>query len=310
MGAGAGVGVSVTRVAHNDHSHCCLILQSHLASAYTPTPTPTPTATMPHYTLFGNPISHSLSPQLHALFAAQFNTTIDYQTHLTPLNAFKETVDAFRRQGGLGANITLPFKKEAFAYADTLTDRAKITGAVNTFIFKDTQCMGDNTDGIGFIRDIKISLREKHILIIGAGGAARGILGEIIRENPASITLINRTIKNAQDLMLFFKPYFPITLFSHEKKFDLIINAATLNFKTDFPIALDLSHTICYDLNYGQRANSFLQWARSHNAKQTRDGLGMLIEQGAESFYQWFGKRPETSDVIAQGFSRLNIPVL
>src|SRR3990167_9326749 len=223
---------------------------------------------MPQYILFGNPVAHSLSPQLHALFAAQFNTTIDYQKQLTALNAFEKTVDAFRAQGGLGANITIPFKTQAFSYADELTDRTKLAGAVNTFIFKENKCIGDNTDGVGFIRDLKINIQNKNVLIMGAGGATRGILGDIIQKKPASITLYNRTLIKAQELAEFFKS--------------------------------NLSNTYCYDLNYGKRADSFLQWAKLQGAKNISDGLGMLVEQAAESYFQWVAKRPETGNVIKQ----------
>lgn|SRR3990167_3170265 len=255
---------------------------------------------MPQYILFGNPVAHSLSPQLHALFAAQFNTTIDYQKQLTALNAFEKTVDAFRAQGGLGANITIPFKTQAFSYADELTDRTKLAGAVNTFIFKENKCIGDNTDGVGFIRDLKINIQNKNVLIMGAGGATRGILGDIIQKKPASITLYNRTLIKAQELAEFFKSYFHIKMLSTENNFDLIINATTMNFQKKPLFKFNLSNTYCYDLNYGKRADSFLQWAKLQGAKNISDGLGMLVEQAAESYFQWVAKRPETGNVIKQ----------
>ena len=255
---------------------------------------------MPHYILFGNPIAHSISPQLHKLFAKQFNASIDYQKKLTPLDKFKETVDAFRAQGGLGANITIPFKISAFQYADQLTDRATLAGAVNTFIFKDEICIGDNTDGIGFIRDIKnhLNIHNKNILIIGAGGATRGILSDIIREKPSKIIIHNRSPENTQLIIDYFKSYFEIKPFETKTHFDLIINATTIDFQTDFPLKLNLENTFCYDLNYGERADSFLNWAKLNGAKNICDGFGMLVEQGAESFYQWFGKMPETKNAI------------
>ncbi|HLB56097.1 MAG TPA: shikimate dehydrogenase [Coxiellaceae bacterium] len=248
---------------------------------------------MSKYAVFGNPISHSLSPQIHTAFAKQFDMTIDYQKILAPLDQFKNTVDAFRAQGGLGANITIPFKIQAFEYADQLTDRAKLAGAVNTFIFKNNICIGDNTDGVGFIRDLKnnyFNVSGKNILILGAGGAARGILGEIIREKPNKIFIYNRTIENTEKLIMFFASRFPIKILAHEKQFDLIINTANtdsrINFNTD--LQLDLSNTFLYDLNYGERRNIFFK----------NDGLGMLIEQAAESFYLWFDKKPEIKHVL------------
>ena len=258
---------------------------------------------MPQYALFGNPVNHSISPQLHALFATQFNTILDYQKILTPFNAFEKTVDDFRKQGGLGANISMPFKITAFHYADQLTDRAKKAGAVNTFILKNNICVGDNTDGIGFIRDIKknISLENKNIVIIGAGGSVRGILSDIIREKPKKIVIHNRSIENAKTLIDYFKNDFEIEFFLHLKSeqatIDLLINATTINFQKDFNTTFHLSNTFCYDLNYGERAHSFLQWAKSQGSKKGSDGLGMLIEQGAESFFQWFGQMPETHSV-------------
>lgn len=248
---------------------------------------------MSKYAIFGNPISHSLSPQLHTLFAKQFNMEMDYQKILVPLDAFKKTIDDFRKLGGLGANITIPFKTQAFEYADQLTDRAKLAGAVNTFIFKNNICIGDNTDGVGFIRDLKnnsFSLREKNILILGAGGAARGILGEIIRERPNKIFIYNRTIENAEKLVEFFNADFQIDVLTQKEKFDLIINTANTDSKINFnaDLQLDLSNTFLYDLNYGERRNIFFM----------RDGLGMLIEQAAESFYLWFNKKPVTSGIV------------
>lgn len=256
---------------------------------------------MSRYVVFGNPISHSLSPQLQILFAKQFDMIIDYQKHWVPLDQFRETVNAFRTSDGAGANITIPFKTQAFDYADQHTERATLARAVNTFIFKNTICIGDNTDGVGFVRDLKnhsINLHNKNILIIGAGGATRGILSEIIREKPHKLFLYNRTTDNAKQLITDFNAHFQIDLYKSEKNIDLIINAAAINFQNDFDLDFDLSNTACYDLNYGERHQSFLMWAKKNNAKFIFDGLGMLVEQGAESFYQWFGKRPETKGVI------------
>lgn len=261
---------------------------------------------MSRYVVFGNPISHSLSPQLHTLFAAQLRMTIDYQKQFVPLDQFEKTVDAFRAEGGAGANMTIPFKINAYHYADQLTDRAQLAGAVNTFIFKNNRCMGDNTDGIGFIRDLKnngIDVCDKKILIIGSGGAARGILGEISREKPYQISIYNRTIKNVENLISDFQKCIPlgrITVFAHENNFDLIINTTNANFQTDINLELNLSRSVCYDLNYNARHHSFLMWAQKNNAPKILDGLGMLVEQGAESFFQWFGKMPETKNVIEQ----------
>lgn len=258
---------------------------------------------MPKFVVFGNPIAHSVSPQLHRLFAQQFDMHIDYQTQLVELNAFTQAVDVFRSQGGRGANITIPFKTSAFAYADQLTERATIAGAVNTFIFRDTLCIGDNTDGVGFMRDLHnhdLTVHDKNILLIGAGGAARGILGEIIREKPAKICVHNRTKEKIKTLMDFFQ-----SDFLSECVPDVIINTTNMNFQKDFVLSINCRNAICYDLNYGERHKTFYDYVKAHGAKKIINGLGMLIEQGAESFFQWTGKRPNT-----YGFSKLNIPVL
>ena len=239
--------------------------------------------------IFGNPISHSLSPQLHRTFAQQFNMVIDYEKILTPVDQFKKTVDDFRARGGLGANITIPFKTQAFDYADQLTDRAKSAGAVNTFIFKNNICIGDNTDGVGLINDFKnklITMQDKKILLIGAGGAARGILSEIIRENPQKINIYNRTMGKTRQLAEQYGC-------ESGSGSDIVINATNMNFQTDFPLNLNLQNTICYDLNYGDRHNTFFDYCQSHHAEKIIDGFGMLVEQAAEAFFQWFGRRPK-----------------
>ncbi|OGT43565.1 MAG: shikimate dehydrogenase [Gammaproteobacteria bacterium RIFCSPHIGHO2_12_FULL_40_19] len=257
---------------------------------------------MSRFVVFGNPISHSLSPQLQTLFAQQFGLVIDYQKHYVPLDQFRETVDVFRANAGVGANITIPFKTQAFDYADQHTERATRVRAVNTFIFKNTICIGDNTDGVGLIRDLKNNLNapieNQTILILGAGGATRGILGEIIREKPHKILIHNRTLENAKQLALNFNSHFEIDIYSDETNIDLVINATNLDFQHEFDLNFDLSQTICYDLNYGQRHQTFLTWAKKNKARFVADGLGMLVEQGAESFYQWIGKRPDTKGVI------------
>lgn len=243
----------------------------------------------------GNPISHSLSPELHQQFAQQFNLPIDYQKLCAPLDRFRETVNTFRAAGGEGVNVTIPFKIEAFEYANQRSERAMRTGTANTLIFKDALCIADNTDGIGLIRDITqqgFALQDKKIMIIGAGGAARGILSEIIREKPQKIIIKNRTKEKAQSLIDFYRHDFKIELFSTMESVDLIINASAVDFSQD-DFNPKLSNTFCYDLNYGARHTSFLNWARKNGAKKIVDGFGMLIEQGAESFFQWTGKRPD-----------------
>ena len=184
--------------------------------------------------VFGNPIAHSLSPQLHAEFARLCNITIDYQKIFVPHREFKKTVDAFRAAGGIGANITAPFKFEAYEYCDALTERAKQTHTVNTFIFNNDKCIGDNTDGVGFIADLakkQFNCLGKNILILGAGGATQGILGELILQNPNKIFIANRTAKKIKNIIDFFSARFAgarATITTNEnqgtKKIDLLIN--------------------------------------------------------------------------------------
>ncbi|OGT50296.1 MAG: shikimate dehydrogenase [Gammaproteobacteria bacterium RIFCSPHIGHO2_12_FULL_39_24] len=249
---------------------------------------------MSKYAVFGNPISHSLSPQLHQLFAQQFNMTMDYQKILVPLDQFKNAVDHFRAQGGVGANITSPFKIQAFEYADQLTNRAKISGTVNTFIFKNNDCIGDNTDGVGFIRDLykkNISLENKNILLLGAGGAARSIVGEIIRENPKKMGIHNRTIEKAKKLAEDFGCEWGCEC---ECEWDVIINATTQFTGT----IKNCSDAIFYDLNYGERHKTFYEYATSLGATKIYGGFGMLAEQAAESFFQWFGGMPKNNAIV------------
>lgn len=243
--------------------------------------------------VFGNPISHSLSPILHAVFAQQAGIQIDYQKILVPHGEFKKTVDAFRISGAAGANITAPFKFEACNYCDALTDRAAKTKTVNTFIFKDNICLGDNTDGIGLIRDLqKKSIRcaDKTILILGAGGATQAILSELISQGPRKIIILNRSIEKAKALIEFF--HHPNLVCVDDigecvNEIDLLINATSIDFHHHAPFDINLSSAVCYDLNYGERHYAFSQWVKKNNASYVYDGLGMLIEQGAESFKQW-----------------------
>ena len=270
--------------------------------------------------VFGNPIAHSLSPQLHAEFARNCDITIDYQKIFVPIGEFTKTVDAFRATGGIGANITAPFKFEAYDYCDEHTDRAKRTRTVNTFIFKNNICIGDNTDGAGFIADLttkQFNCFGKNILILGAGGATQGILGELISQKTNNIFIANRTIEKTNNIIDFFSTRLAgarasLQHFSHSEKngrevgaiattssIDLLVNATSMNFQTDCALQLDLSNTICYDLNYGERHNTFSDWAKKNNACVIYDGMGMLIEQGAESFLQWFDALVSTRASIA-----------
>ena len=245
--------------------------------------------------IFGNPVSHSLSPVIHALFAKQFDLKIYYEKICVVENKFHIAVKNFRTQQGWGANVTAPFKQDAFRFVDQRTSRAKIAGAVNTLVWKNNICIGDNTDGIGFIRDLKKQfgeIKNKNILILGAGGAAQGILNNIILEKPRKIFLTNRTQKNKNKLMSQFKIE-PCSF--DETKIDLIINATSADFPSlkNLLSSIDLNNTFGYDLNYGQRHEAFLKLGLS-----CCNGLGMLIEQAAESFYVWRNVRPNTQPIF------------
>ncbi len=268
--------------------------------------------TIDQYAVMGNPIGHSQSPRIHALFAAQTGQSLEYRAILVELEGFTAAVAAFREKGGRGLNITLPFKQEAWVYADVLTARAERAAAVNTLAFRETgEVLGDNTDGVGLIRDLKtnhgVELAGKRILLLGAGGAARGVLQPLLAELPANLAIANRTSTKAVDLALRFGDLgqvsgggFPEL---RERRFDLIINATAAGIDDQVPPLPDgvlAEEGECYDLMYGARPTAFVGWGQEHGAALALDGLGMLVEQAAESFLLWRGVRPETQEVIAR----------
>lgn len=259
------------------------------------------------YAVIGNPIAHSKSPLIHTAFAKQTNQNIRYEAVLAPLDGFEATARDLIVQGYKGVNVTVPFKFEAFALCNELTARAQTAGAVNTLSFNLGKIKGDNTDGAGLINDIQDNLRCKlqgaQILLIGAGGAAQGVLLPLLNARPASITIANRNLDKAQNM---------IAKFSHEKlsairfealssPFDVIINATSTGLSnTDLPVpdTIFAKNCLAYDMMYG-RETPFMAQARGAGA-QVADGLGMLVEQAAEAFYIWRGIRPLTAPVIAQ----------
>ena len=250
---------------------------------------------MHHFAVIGNPISHSLSPTIHHQFAKQCGIDISYEKICAPLDGFAETVNALRQKGFTGANVTTPFKQAAFTYADFLTARAKLAGAVNTLVFKNNQCIGDNTDGIGLLRDLEkknIEIKNTRILILGAGGAARGIIPALQSQHPQKIAILNRT----EDKAIALAKALNCDIYSKNKEYDLIINTTNANFEKNniFECLENLSHTNCYDLNYGERHKTFKHWAKEKNTKSCHEGLGMLIEQAAESFFVWTGLKPKS----------------
>ncbi len=263
-----------------------------------------------NYAVFGNPVKHSKSPLIHSLFAKQTGISLIYQAIEVPLTGFNEYVNLFSAQGGLGLNITVPFKEEACAICTTLTDRAALCGSVNTIRFDEQlNIYGETTDGQGFINDLTvnhdINIEGKSVLILGAGGSVKALLEPLCSQKPERIIIANRTISKAEALAAKFSNLGQITAVPYSNlsdlSFDLIINGTSLSLKgklPDIPASLIKTDTCCYDLMYSDVATVFMQWASGHGASTVMDGLGMLVEQAAESFLFWHGVKPETSFVI------------
>lgn len=261
------------------------------------------------YAVIGNPIAHSKSPLIHAEFARQTGQELSYIPLLAPLDGFVETVRQFARGGGKGMNVTVPFKQEAFRFATKLTQRAELAGAVNTLKFDGEDVLGDNTDGAGLVKDITVNLDYeiggKDILLMGAGGAARGVLLPLLLEKPNSVTIANRTPQKAEDLARHFAPYGKVRASDYAalagERFDLIINATSSSLNDELPPLpprIMAPGALAYDMMYGKGLTAFLAFAESQGVSRLADGLGMLVEQAAESFYLWRGLRPETRPVI------------
>jgi shikimate dehydrogenase len=257
------------------------------------------------YAVFGHPIAHSKSPQIHAAFARQTGQDMAYEAILAPLDGFADCVAQFIAAGGRGANVTVPFKEEAFKLASRLSARAQRAGAVNTFTFDADGILGDNTDGAGLVadltRNLHFSIAGKRILLLGAGGAARGVVGPLLDQQPAMLVIANRTVSRAQELAELFDQNVRACGFeAADTPFDLVINATAASLAGDLPPLsprVFTPDTLAYDMMYG-RDTPFLDFARSHGAR-TADGLGMLVEQAAEAFSLWRGLRPDTPPVIA-----------
>ncbi len=261
------------------------------------------------YAVIGNPVSHSKSPLIHTAFAQQTNQSMQYDARLAPLDGFMLAVENFRQQGGKGLNITVPFKLEAHDLSTHLTERAKIAQAVNTLKFENDEILGDNTDGTGLIRDIGsnlgLSITAKRILLLGAGGASRGVILPLLQQNPALLVIANRTPHKAKALQQQFISHGHIVAgdfmaFSDEK-FDIIINATSASLHNTLPeiSASVFSHAeLVYDMMYSRELTGFLKFAQQNGAQQLADGIGMLVEQAAESFFIWRGINPQTKPVI------------
>ncbi|MEI6893262.1 MAG: shikimate dehydrogenase [Colwellia sp.] len=259
------------------------------------------------YLVYGNPIAQSRSPDIHHIFANQSQKDISYKKQLVELGGFPEAVNRFVSQGGMGANVTAPFKEDALQLSDILTERASLAGAVNTLTFKNGKVYGDNTDGEGLVQDLLmhgVTLKQSRILILGAGGAVRGVILPILAQNPQLITITNRTLSKAQDLCQHFNDErlsacgFDET---ENQTFDLVINATSASLTGDLPpipVSIITSDVVCYDMVYGKHETPFLKWAKAQGAFKIIDGLGMLVGQAAVSFAVWHGITPDVKPVI------------
>ncbi len=264
---------------------------------------------MDRYAVLGNPIGHSLSPEIHRRFAEQTGQTLQYVALEVPLDGFPEFVADLRAEGFRGMNVTVPFKQEAFAISESLSERARAAGAVNTLIRADAGWRGDNTDGAGLVRDLTrnlgLALRHRRLLLLGAGGAARGVIQPLLAEQPALLHIANRTAEKARHLVANFPGEKELEHSGLDGPFhapyDLIINATAASLEGVAPAIPDgllAKGGAIYDMMYSDRPTAFIEWGRAQGAAIAADGLGMLVEQAAESFYLWRGVRPDTRPVL------------
>lgn len=272
----------------------------------------TETTTIDRYGVMGYPVSHSRSPLIHRLFALQTGQNLQYELLQVSPEKLETAIRQFQRTGGKGLNITVPHKSGVVRLVDQLSERAATAGAVNTLTFRDSEIYGDNTDGFGLLRDLAvnldINLENANILILGAGGATRGIVGPLLEMKPASLRIANRTIGKANVLVEHFKNLGPVSACRFDAvpvtpPYDLIINATSAGLHGEtppYPAAAVSETTICYDLSYGLSPTPFSAWAREHGAAKSVMGWGMLVEQAAESFHIWRNVRPDTDSVLKQ----------
>jgi len=262
------------------------------------------------YAVFGHPIKHSKSPRIHSLFAEQTGQALSYSAIEVPAEHFQKEVTAFFANGGKGLNCTVPLKELAWAFADRLTERAKLSKAVNTLMLEtDGSILGDNTDGCGLVTDLisnhSIVLTNRRVLILGAGGATRGIIAPLLEQGLQTLTIANRTVEKACGLASEFQDIGSISASSftdlQDQQFDLILNATSASLTGQLPPlpeGLLVKDGVCYDLAYGNDPTPFVRWGLEQQAAQSLDGLGMLVEQAAEAFFIWRGVRPDTHPVI------------
>lgn len=272
----------------------------------------TPAATE-RYAVIGNPVTHSRSPAIHAAFAAQLGQTIDYQALPAPLDGFADTVRAFATSGARGCNVTVPFKFEAAALCARVSARAQLAEAVNTLRFDADGWFGDNTDGVGLMRDIEVNaavpITGLRVLLLGAGGAAAGVLGPLLQARPRAVLVANRTAERADELAARHRDVAndhgvelrACALAAVDAAYDVVINATASSLgKADVPVVSSVLRRggLAVDLMYGAASAPFIAWAEQHGAVG-RDGLGMLVEQAAEAYALWRGTRPQTAPILA-----------
>jgi len=267
---------------------------------------------MDHYAVFGNPISQSKSPWIHGEFARQTKQALEYSAQFVEIDAFETDVQAFFAAGGSGLNVTVPFKERAWAMCDILSDIARLTGAVNTlYLSSDGKLCGDNTDGHGLLRDLTNNHAEvltgKSVLLLGAGGAVKGVLPALLAQKPASVTIANRTVEKAVKIAQTYADKLSIAVYPYaelpKQPYDFVINGTSAGLQGELPPLPEQivsAHTCCYDMIYGQGETAFQQWAKQRGAAQAIDGLGMLVEQAAQAFKVWRQCEPQTAAVIKQ----------
>jgi shikimate dehydrogenase len=261
------------------------------------------------YAVIGNPIAQSKSPQIHAEFAKQCGQDMTYAALLAPVDGFNAAVDAFRADGGRGMNVTVPFKLNAYAYATELMERAKLAGAVNCLKFVGDRVLAENYDGVGMVNDIQANLgfpiRGRRVLLLGAGGAARGGVLPVLAQHAAELVIVNRTVAKAHVLKEMFSPYGAVASCGYAdlggRNFDIVLNATTASLHGELPpitAGIFAPDCLAYDLVYGKGLTPFLRLARDAGAARLADGAGMLVEQAAEAFLWWRGVRPSTRAML------------
>jgi shikimate dehydrogenase len=262
------------------------------------------------YAVIGNPIGHTKSPLIQGFFAEQTGQDMEYTAFEAPIGGFATRVDEFRRSGGLGLNITAPFKLDAFDYATELSERARLAGAVNAMKFSGNRVAAENFDGVGLTNDIQLNLKfplkHRRVLLLGSGGAARGAILPFLKQQPAELVIVNRTISKAHELVERFSSYGTLSAVGYEAlaglgPFDVVVNATSASLRGELPpvpAESFASGCLAYELVYGKGLTPFLRVARDAGARQIADGVGMLVEQAAEAFEWWRGVRPATRPMI------------